>query len=229
MIDSADILEAARARYESLVVTTTPAIALEATATQFIRTDGGSFVAEKFARGMQFTPAGFGVNAPRVITAVAADRLTVDVTPTGGGPLAPDAAAPGRSLVVGLPEMRLWEGESIVPKAGIPYAEMQYAGGPRRLVSMGDGADGGEVDLRPQIIFYVHVKTNSDAAARRYADATLRLFPPGLILAAPDSEQAVYVFDDPAPYDSQIQASSPGFVTIPIIVPLWVTTFNSIT
>lgn len=203
-------------------VAKTGTMALAAVADGYTRA-AGSFIADRFTKGMELTPAGFGANAKRQIIGVSATKITV----AGAVPL--EGSAGGRSLSVGLPSAHAWEDIEFRPTAGVPYVEEQFIEGPRFVTGSGEGAD---FTIRPTVVYFVHVPSNSGLAARLYADALIRLFAAGadIILAAPTTPaDYVKVRWDVAPSGGQlIPSAEPGFSTIPVSVPLVARTLNII-
>jgi Bacteriophage related domain of unknown function len=97
-----------------------PGTTFGTTATDYVRTDGGSFIADGFTVGSEMTAAGFATaanNGPSVIQAVTATALTV--AKTGGLVLEPAGATV--TLMIGLPSGRALENFAFTPTVGTPY------------------------------------------------------------------------------------------------------------
>jgi hypothetical protein len=203
---------AMRARLMTLVVSTTGSATLAATLTGYARSTG-SFVTDGLAPGMELTPSGFSSNPVGTISDMTA--LAVSVSGTRSA----QAAAAGRSLVVGLPSLRAWENETVEPIQGQPYVEEQYVPGPAQVQEVGSGA---RSEARPMYSPRIYVKSNTAIAADgRYADAILALFPPGLVLTAADGS-LLCVMSSPAPYRGQrLPGVAVGWSCIPINVPFY--------
>jgi hypothetical protein len=220
---------AARNLARSLVVASTGLTTLSATATGYART-AGSFYDEGFWRGMELVPSGFSSATPRVITDVTPLTITVNTT-SGAVPV--QAAAPGRSLTVGLPSTRLWEdepltnpttGAAISPAPGAPYIEEQYIDGPSKQVTMGHN---GEIEGLPMYVLLMNLPTANGLALGRYTDALLRQFAPRTAMALANGD-VLRVRSDVAPFAGQLQAGQPGFAVKAFKVPLRIRTQNSI-
>lgn len=102
MIDTKALRLAMRNRALTLVVATTGSTSLASTANGFSRS-AGSFVDEHFEIGMEVTPTGFTDNTPGIVEYISATDLYIK-----GGRSA-QASGSGRSLVVGLPALRMWD------------------------------------------------------------------------------------------------------------------------
>lgn len=243
MIARTDVQLALRTKLLGLVVATTGATSLSATATGFHRV-AGSFIADGFARGMWVTRTGFASNTPGVITNVTATDLDVTLflitypapnyIQTVANPLmVVESAASGRTLTVGLPTMQAWEnGATLVPVSGVPYVEEQYNPGPAFVVN--DGYQG-RMELRPTYFPRVYVPQGVGMSADgRYADAILRLFAPGTAIPLPTGGAADSCIvrgesGDAAPSPSQRSpGASPGWSTIPLTIPVLVRTTSSL-
>lgn len=126
----------------------------------------------------------------------------------------------------GLPAARAWENAEFTPVAGVPYVEEEYLPGGRDQRGCGKG---GRMEFLPTYVVFVHHPANTKLAARKSADAVLLHFPPGLVLplGSPPPDK-LNVRQKPAPYARPTQPSAPGFVTIPVVIPLRVYTSNII-
>lgn len=218
MITETDLQLTLRAHALSLVVATTGVTSLAATATGYTRA-AGSFLADGLSPGMEITPAGFTTTTRQTITAVSALTLTASGTRTV------EVAAGGRSIVATLPSRWAWEGNGFTPTAGVPWVQEQFVGGPSRQVTIGEF---GDIEKRPTYVLIVHTPINTGLAARRYADAILRGFPPGLELAAPGGDELHVRAASAAPYAGRLVPTEPGFQGVVVTVPLWIQTANII-
>lgn len=217
MIDHTAYQLALRQHLSTLVVATTGATALRATATGYAR-ETGSFLADGFDLGMEITPAGFAANTLRVLTAVSALAITVT------GAMTPEVSASGRSLTAGLPSGRAWENVAFQPTAGAPWIREEYVPGPASQVTLGPL---GEIEALPQYAVHVHVGAETKMTASRYADALMRLFAPRTAIALQNGD-VLRVRSDTGPYAGQLQQSQPGFAVKPVVFPLRIRTQNSI-
>lgn len=219
MIDHYAIQLAARARLMGLVVCTSGATTLGASAKTFTRS-AGSFLDDGFSGGMEVHGVGFSSanNEPAVIERVEALALTVTRN------LSDQSAAADRQLVVSLPSQRRWENKELKPTAGVPYVREQYIPGPSNQRGAGEG---GMLELWP--MYAVHVCVPEDTgmgAPARYADAVLNLFPHRL--AIPVGADTLRVRTDTGPYSGQKMPGEPGWTTIPVTIPFRLMTANSI-
>lgn len=205
-----DMQIAMRTRLLTLVVATTGTTTLSATATGYART-AGSFLTDGFAEGMEIAPGGFTQTAPGVI-----DRgLTATAMPIVGGRTV-QAAASGRSLVVGLPGLRAWENLTLTRDSQRPYVEEQYIPGPAFITEVGSG---GRQELRPMYSPRVYVSADTGIkAGGKYADALLSHFIPGTLLTCANGV-ILCVRDVPAPAPGQrLPGVSVGWSCIPVTI-----------
>lgn len=114
MLDIALARGAFRTRAAQLVVATTGLATLSATSTGYART-AGSFIADGFVVGQDLTPTGFTQTTVGVISGVSALALTID-----GGRTVQTAGA-NRSLVSGLPTLRVLQNVPFTRIAGRPF------------------------------------------------------------------------------------------------------------
>lgn len=212
---------AIRARAITLAVCTTGSSSLSATATGFARS-AGSFKTDGFAAGMELVATGFSAsnNTAKVIAEVTDLAITVD------GSCEVQSEAPARTLSVALPSKRAWENSDFTPVAGIPFVEEDYLPGPSP--SLETTGPRGEIELFPSYVLRVSVPENTGIlASARYAQELLDLFPPGLAIALSNGD-TLRVRTDQGPYPGQRQPSRPGFSVMPVTIPFWLRTFNSI-
>lgn len=236
MLDHVAVQQALRTRLGTIVVATTGAMSLSATATGYARA-AGSFVTDRFAVGMEVRGNGF-VNAVNngvgVITRVAPLALTVSmvvVTVTNGvrsvtrPANVAEAAAGGRTLTVGLPQFAAWENVGFTADTGIPYWDEQYVRGPNALNTIGPQ---GRIIGEPMYLPRINVQSDTSIeAASRYLDAIINVFPPGdkIVLASGD---VIEIRADQAPYGGQLLPNGNGFSGLLCTVPLRVRSINSI-
>lgn len=201
---------------ELVVATTANDAMLAATATGYTRTDGGSFITERFAPGMEIVPTGFTGATRQVIAKVTVNQLVV------AGPVIPDTVLAGRSISVGLPAIRLWEDISVPPSPGYPYVEEQYVPGPAEVVERGVV----RTEVRPMYTPRVYVPLVvagvqvGNAGDGMYADAILELFPSGSVLPCDDGT-VLCVRGSPAPTRFQRSYAAVGWSCIPITIPFY--------
>lgn len=221
MIDHFSIQVALRTRALTLAVVSTGSASLSATATGYARA-AGSFVTDGLAAGMEVTPSGFASNPVSTITDVQPLTITVADARTVEG------AAGSRTLAVGLPLARTWENKKPAadpPVQGKPYVVEQYLpGAPPKQITLGAF---GDLELQPMYALRIHVPADKGfEAASRYADAIARLFTPRTAIAV--GSDVLRVRSDSGPYRGQLLQSSPGFAVVPITIPCWIRTPNSI-
>jgi hypothetical protein len=228
VVDHDTIRVAMRAPLLALVVCSTGAIALSATATGYARPDG-SFITDGFVAGMEVTPAGFAANTVGVITYVSALELRI------AGGRAIEAQAPARSLTVALPRVRAWEGfpasDVDTPTAdeevirGRPYIDEQYVPGPAVGGGIGPYM---RIFAEPMYLPRVFVPEGyGSGAASKYADKILALYPPGNIIPLPNGD-TIHVRGRPAPFPGQLLPDGKGNAGILCTVPLRCQSLNSI-
>lgn len=215
-----------RARALDLIVATTGATELEATATGYARASG-SFIDEAFYVGMEVTPAGFPQTDPGIVIGVS--DLTLKIK--GGRTVA--AAAPGRSLIAGLPAVRVWENlearEAGVPVAGgpvtgRPYITDQHVPGVGRQYGTGPRAT---VDITGQYVLTLYGLSNTGSdAIEATVDALLALYPPNLSLTLADGS-VLRVQSNAIPMPGQILPIAGGWSAKVARIPWILTTRNA--
>lgn len=136
----------------------------------------GSFIVDGLYAGMEIVPTGFSTNTVGTITSVTARTITT-------GTRTAEAPASGRTLAVGLPQMRAWENSAdvtFVPIAGRPYITEEYSPSTHELYSSpkqgGDAVETGMYVLK----FYGITGTE----IQKYTDKLALLYTPGTALAA---------------------------------------------
>lgn len=170
MLDHVLAREGFRQRLLSLVVATTGTTTLSATSTGFART-AGSFLTDGFAAGMEVVPAGFSApnNAPAIIDTVSGLALTI----AGGRTV--EAAASSRSLSVGLPQLRQWQGTqnpTTNAPGTIPFVVEQWVPG----ATFDDGAI---IDTGFYVVTWNALPNRGIVATFRQMQAMRDLYPPG--------------------------------------------------
>lgn len=227
MADHRALLAAVRTHLATLVVCTTGAATLSATATGYARA-AGSFRTDGFAPGMELLASGFATaanNGRSIVVAVADLALTVRKV---GGTTA-EAAAAGRTLVVGPPAAFGQENTDLIGVHGVPSFEEQYLPGPTEAQTLGPQA---RLLLTPT--YLIHIRFDDDGpvagigtdAPYRYADAILALFPAELPLVLATGEY-LHVRADEAPYRGELERDATGSV-VAVTIPLRHYTFNAI-
>lgn len=206
---SAAIELAFRARLASLVVASTGAITLAATATGFTRTSG-SFVSDGFVPGMEVVPSGFTDNAPGIVDSVAALTLTLRSTRKA------QASGNGRSLLVGLPTLRLYENTQKAPVTTAPFVETELIGQPGELLS-GPAQGGTREDRGLYVVRWYGLAGDGALAIRRGVDALLAQFTPHTTFAA--GTDVVRVRGDSAPYAGAIRPTDSGHAVCVVTIP----------
>lgn len=223
MISYREIREELRVLVRTLAVVTTGSTSLGATGTTYTRA-AGSFLTDGFAPGMEITTvSGFTDTAKSVVKEVAALTLTVNRT------LTTEAASAGRTLAVGLPTKRHWEGRDFVAPTesnGIhaPFVDEQLLPGPTRQLTTGPTATL-QADPQYQLTFAV-AKNRGHEALERYVDAVIELFYPSRAITL-DSGDVIHVRGDTGPYRGQIMDLEPSWKIIPVSFPLRLLTSNA--
>jgi hypothetical protein len=210
---------ALRAYAKTLLVSTTGAIQLSATATGYARA-AGSFVADGFAVGMELSASGFtnpANNGAKMCTGVSPLAITC------AGCVAEVAGA--RTLTVGLPTDIQKQNIKYVPTPGKTYVVEQYIPGPSTQKTLGPL---GELELTPMYSLQMNVPAETgELAANRYIDALQTLFTPRTVITLPSGE-VLRVRTDTGPYPSQLMPGLPGFAVQTLTVPFWSRTPNSL-
>lgn len=223
MISHAAAHLALRNRALSLVVATTGATSLSATATGYHRA-AGSFLAEGFYNGMEITPAGFAANPVDIVTGVTASDIATK------NPRGVEAEAAARTIGVGLPILRAFENVPFTPIAGRPYVIEEYSPSTARLLS--SPAAGGELEETGDyvltwcgVIAAGSIPGVGISAIRKSVDALRLLFAPGTKLAA--GAHFVRMRTDIAPQTGQIIPLD-GWAALQLKVPWEAYSTNSI-
>lgn len=220
MIDLEATKLALRNRARALLVATTGAVSLSATATGFARTTG-SFVTDGFAEGEEFVAAGFGIagnNGPRVVANVQPLLVTTTVAP------AVEAAAGGRSLVAGLPLIRSWENKKAEKVAGRPYIDENFVPATQQLRGMAQSGVVEETGL--YVITWFGLENFDTGGINRPMNALKALFAPGTVVLA--GSVRIRIRGDVAPQGGQIIPQGNGWAACQLRIPWRAESLNAI-
>lgn len=185
MIDEEAAAIAMRTRLRGVSIATTGTMALASSASGYTRIDGGSFITDGFRVGQEFVPAGFAVNARHVITQVTASAITTPDT------IAVEVSAGSRSLVVGLPETRLWENSKPMragvilddgPTAGRPYVSDEFIPTTHEQETF-PANNGKSEETGVYVVTLFGLSDTATAGIRSYTKAIKALFTPGTTIA----------------------------------------------
>lgn len=220
-VSQTQMRKAVRARLVTLSVTTTGAISMSVTATSYVRA-AGSFLADGIYAGMEVLAAGFSVagnNGLAVVMAVSDTTLTVTRALTA------EVAAAGKTLTVGLPSGCAWENEPFTPTIGTPHVEEEVRPGEVAQITL--SREDGILQVESTYVVHIHVPDGVGAdAANGYADALLSHFRPQTTMALTNGD-LLMVHGRPAPYRGQLIERKAGWATVPVTVPVWLTTVNA--
>lgn len=234
MVDEDALTLACRNRALSLVVCTTGAQALSATATGYARASG-SFLTDGFRDGMEFSAAGFatsGNNGVRVIESVSALSITTKGDagryPSEGIGAIPqptaEAPAAARTLLVGAPIGRAFDNKKFTPVAGRPYIEEDFVPGTSTLLGSKNGGYVYEEGL--YIWKWYGLEGKGEGGIRRPANAIKALFAPGTVLFA--NGIPVRVRGDASVKTSQILPQTNGWAICTATIPWRAETINTV-
>lgn len=141
--------------------------------------DTGSFLAEKFAPGMEVIPSGFTDTTPRMVQAVTALVLYTTSAP------ADEVAASGRALTVGAPSaIALGNTRFDPPTDGRGYLEEQFVPGSGALTTT--APNGLVVAKGVYVLRWFAPADSGDLGLRTCADAMKLRFPPAWAQALSD-------------------------------------------
>lgn len=218
MIDYEEVQLAARQHALGTIVADTGAIEMAATSQGFTRA-AGSFLVDGLRSGMEIQASGWGSNDGVYVAA----EVTASLVAVEG--LTPASAAPGRSLIVGLPTARAFENVAFEPPDGAPWMHEQFIPGPTGQISVGPN---GWIRGEPQYALHVYALVDwGVGAAARYADALLRRFTPRTAISLPGGG-TLRVRTDVGPFRGQLLPRRPGWATIPVTIPMRLYATNSI-
>jgi hypothetical protein len=184
-------------------------LTLGASASGYTRTDGGSFIDDGFAVGMEVLATGFtgSNNGSKMITAVSATLLSC-------AGCSVQAAAEGRTLEVGLPSSRAWEQARFTRQVGVTHVVEQYLPGPESAPAAPN-----DKELRPVYVVQVFVPANTGIEAdARYAEAIKQLF--NAKVSVPVGTSYIRGRAEAASYLGQRNFAVTGFSMIPVTIPL---------
>lgn len=220
MISRSETRLAFRNRAIALVVCTTGAADLAASAVGYTRL-AGSFITDGFQVGQEATPTGFTQTDPGVITKVEAQLLSIE----GGRTV--QTSGVGRSLTVGLPAQRAWNNLRFVAEKGRPYVEDTFLpGAGSRMVTMPN--DGGlREDRGLWILRYYGLTGLASIGIDNVVDKILALFAPGTALTA--GSETIRIREDVAPFADDIVPQEKGWSVVSITVHWYAHTRNAVT
>jgi len=218
MIDHHDVLLKCRNSLLTTQVAATGSTTLVATANGFTR-PSGDFVADGFVSGMEVKPAGFTDNSAGLISTVTSTTITLRGTRTA------ETSASGRSLTVGIPELRGWSNLEVNPTTDRWYITEEYLPGPSRQTSVGTL---GDIDTLPVYLTRLFAPQNIGVnALSKLADAVLDTFAPRYAMTLADGN-ILRVRSNPGPERSQVLRDDDGFAYTLVTIPLWGRTRNII-
>jgi hypothetical protein len=233
---------ALRARANGLVICTTGLATLAATTTGFTRTVG-SFIDDRFVRGMEVVSSGFipAVDNMRgIITSVSPTdmRVTPFVIAVAAGvqtvahpALVADPAMPGRMIFAGLPVMQALENTApsgltlFTPIAGIPYLEEEYSPSTHRTTTVPIRSARTE-DTGDYIWKWHGVPGVGPSAIRRSVGALQDRYASGTIIPAGNDD--IHIPGDNGPEMAEILQLTTGPIII-LTIPWVVNSRNAIT
>lgn len=213
---------ALRANALAIVVCTTGAATLSATASGYERT-AGSFVDDGFHVGMEVTPTGFTQTTPGIVRAVSALALNI----VGGRTV--QTSGSGRTLSVGVPAVRVFENLEptengvVLPEliAGRPYVKEEFAPATQRLTT--NSPRGVTESTGLYLLTWAGIANTGMIGIRACADAVLAAFPPARGFALSDGS-TLRVRGDVAPWARQITQGDGGWAKTIITIPWKLTT-----
>lgn len=206
MLDHVAAREAFRTRLLTLVVATTGSVTLAATTTGFTRSSG-SFLTDGFAAGMEVVPTGFASNTAVIIQSVDALSMTI------AGTRSAEASGAGRSLTVGLPVDRRWQGTQTPAAPAVatrPNVLEQWVPGQARDY-------GAMIDTGFYIVTWNALANKGIKAVFSQMQAIRDLFPPGQSFLV--SADQLRVTGDPAPNFTQPITTDNGYETSTLSIP----------
>lgn len=211
MLDTVEVREALRARLLTVVVATTGSTTLSATTAGYARAVG-SFITDGFAAGMEVVPAGFPTNVPKMVESVTPLLITI----TGG--LTATGAAGGRTLTVGLPVAKQWEGTQTPYETAPgtrPFVLEQFVPASNGLITF--PADGGAIEETGlYVVTWFGVPNKGIVAMYRQVDAVKALFSPGTVLLT-ESDEVIRISS--GLNVGQLITTENGYVTIQVAIP----------
>ena len=218
MADLVAVHLALRAHAEALEVATTGSLSLAATTTGYTRTVG-SFITDGFTVGSEITPSGFTVNTRRVITRVQDTALTVSA------PVNAEAAAGGRSLVVGVPALFAKENTIFAPVAGRPYLVEEFDPA-TNVLRAGPAASGVREETGMYHLRWYGLANTGMLGIRQAVQALAARFTPGTNLTA--GSDIVRIRGDVGAMVSRIAPREDGWAVCVLSIPWRVFSTNVI-
>lgn len=219
MVDHTAMQLTLRARAVALVVCTTGATDLAASAAGYTRAIG-SFFNDGFRVGMEVVPAGFPTNDPGVVEIVTDTLLTIRDGLTAA------AVNSGRSLTVGLPLLRGWDNEGFVPTPGRPYVEEDYV--PTVGALLGLIAGGTTEDVGSYMLRWYGLSNTGIPGLTKGVDALLQQFAPGNAFPIGNGD-TIRIRGDLKPSRGQILPAGEGWNVIRVQIPWRLLTLNVLT
>lgn len=221
MISVEQLRTALRTRVLTASVATTGSISMSVLNGVFVRSSG-SFLTDGFRPGMELKASGFGVTANNglaVVVQVTAIAIKVDRV------LTTDAEAGGRTLAVGMPSRGTTQNVTFDPTPGSPWWEEELVALPVIQTSVGPL---GNIETTALYFAKVHVPEGmGPEAADAYAGTIMGLFPPRTAVTLSGGDVA-RVLPASGPYAKPGMHLRPGFYTVPVVVPVWLQTLNTI-
>jgi len=202
--------QAIEARLRTVVVVTTGAQTLSASATGYARTTG-SFLTDGFAPGMEVTPTGFTQTDVGMVIGVTDLALEIE----GGRTL--QGAGAGRTLSVGIPTLQAWENMAFEPQTGRPFVEGDYVPATTQLLSC-PSAGGTVEETGLYVTRWYGLAGTGLLALSRAASALLALFPPGGTLTLANGS-ALRWRENPGPWRGQARPDLPGWAVVTVTIP----------
>lgn len=213
MLDHILAREAFRIRLQTLVVATTGTTTLAATTAGFTRASG-SFVDDGFAAGMEIVPAGFTDNSVAIVKDVSALTLTIE------GTRAAQTSASGRSLTVGLPADKQWQGTQ-TPVSTAPATRPKII---EQWVPGTSADDGAMVDTGFYVVTWNALANRGIKAVFTQMQKMRDLFPPGQYFFVGDDQ--IRVTGNPAPNFTQPVTTDNGYESSTLRIPWRAVTTN---
>lgn len=221
MIDTLDAQLAFRARCEALVIATTGATYLAATATGYTRADG-SFLDDGFESGMEIVPATFVTNTVGVIATVTDTEIVTFGARTS------EAEGAERSIVAGLPTSRAWENENFTGTTNTPYVEEDFLMQPSGLQSF--PAHGGSLlETGLYVLKWYGLSGVGVRGLRRSVAGLLARFTPGTVITVGDASLRVRgSLTESGPYAGQMIRVDGGWTAIAVTIPWRAESINAV-
>lgn len=224
MMDDDAVHMALRAYGLTAIAANTGVMTLASTLTGFTRADGGSFIDDKFRRGMEIVADGFfGFPMHAVITSVSptdmrAKPFVINIANGVQSVIYPSVSplppAPGRSIVAIMPSMRSLENEppaglsTFTPISGIPYIEEEFSPDVTFRVTGSLYTSEGDLFWKFHGVIGAgpsHLRKTLSALKEHYTDA---------IIPVPNEQYVIRIRGDPAPTTQAIIQTTAGPVLI---------------